>query len=212
MKRKHIWAFTALAVIITLLPSCGVSSQSKAVDLGLSVLWANENVGANCESDFGSYLAWGETWEKDHYFYDNYQFTEPGDGQSTVDIGECISGTEYDMATALWGDGWRLPTADEMKELIEKCVWEWETKSDVLGVKVTGPSGKSIFLPAGGENGDLPDEGAECSYWTGTLSRGIGRTAVSLLCHYDAETEETTLRTFGTYKVFGLLVRPVKDK
>ena len=212
MIRKHIPALSAFVVIIALLPSCGNSSQTKAVDLGLSVLWANENVGANCESDFGSYLAWGETREKDHYFYDNYQFTEPGGGQSTVDIGECISGTQYDMAAALWGNGWRLPTEAEMKELIEECVWEWETRSDVLGVKVTGPSGKSIFLPAGGENGGVPDDGAECSYWTGTLSRGIGRTAVSLLCHYDAETEETTLRTFGTYKVYGLLVRPVKNK
>ena len=212
MIRKHIPALSAFVVIIALLPSYGNSSQTKAVDLGLSVLWANENLGANCETDFGSYLAWGETKEKDHYFYDNYEYTEPGGGQSTVDIGECISGTEYDMATALWGDGWRLPTADEGKELIEDCVWEWETRKDVLGVKVTGPSGKSIFLPAEGVTGEVPEEGAECSYWTGTLSRGIGRTAVSLMCHYDAETGETTLRTFGNYKVFGLLVRPVKDK
>lgn len=212
MIRKHIPALTALAVIITLLPSCRNSVQSKAVDLGLSVLWARENLGADSETAFGSYLAWGETREKDHYFYDNYEFTEPGGGQSTVDIGERISGTHYDMAAALWGDGWRLPTEDEMKELIEECVWEWETRNDVIGVKITGPSGKSIFLPAGGENGQLPDDGAECSYWTGSLSRGIGRTAVSLMCHYDPETGETTLRTFGTYKVFGLLVRPVKDE
>ena len=32
----------------------------EAVDLGLSVKWANMNVGATKASGFGSYFAWGE--------------------------------------------------------------------------------------------------------------------------------------------------------
>lgn len=33
----------------------------QAIDLGLSVLWANINIGAVDETDFGTYFAWGET-------------------------------------------------------------------------------------------------------------------------------------------------------
>lgn len=34
---------------------------AEAVDLGLSVKWANMNVGAIAETDYGTYFAWGET-------------------------------------------------------------------------------------------------------------------------------------------------------
>ena len=37
----------------------------EAVDLGLSVKWANMNVGAQKDSGFGSYFAWGEIKPKD---------------------------------------------------------------------------------------------------------------------------------------------------
>ena len=38
----------------------------EAVDLGLSVKWANMNVGAKKASGFGTYFAWGETKPKAH--------------------------------------------------------------------------------------------------------------------------------------------------
>ena len=40
------------------------SDEIEAVDLGLSVKWANMNVGAKTTSGFGSYFAWGETKTK----------------------------------------------------------------------------------------------------------------------------------------------------
>ncbi len=33
----------------------------EAVDLGLKVIWADRNLGADSPSDFGDYFAWGET-------------------------------------------------------------------------------------------------------------------------------------------------------
>ena len=39
----------------------------EAVDLGLSVKWANMNVGAKKPSGYGTYFAWGETKSKDYY-------------------------------------------------------------------------------------------------------------------------------------------------
>ena len=66
-----------------------------------------------------------------------------------MEIGDQISGTEYDPANVLWGNGWRLPTEAEIKELIEKCTWTAEQ----YGYTVTGPNGNSIFLPACGMQG-----------------------------------------------------------
>lgn len=41
------------------------------VDLGLSVKWATQNVGASSPSDYGGYFAWGETRTKSIYDWDN---------------------------------------------------------------------------------------------------------------------------------------------
>lgn len=203
---RRLFAVTASAAL-----ALACQNGNQAVDLGLSVLWADHNLGAGSETGFGWYLAWGEMQEKDHYFYDNYRYTESEADQSTADIGADICGTEYDMAAALWGEGWRLPSEAEMAELIEKCNWSWEIRDGVTGAKIVGPNGNAIFLPAGGTNKEIPDNDDECAYWTGTLSQGLGRTAVSLLCFHDSREDKTTLRTFGTYKVYGLLVRPVRD-
>ncbi len=55
-----------------------------------------------------------------------------------------------DVATANWGDKWRMPTKDEMEELKNKCKWDWISVNDKSGYKITGPNGNSIFLPAVG--------------------------------------------------------------
>ncbi|MBP5368752.1 MAG: hypothetical protein J6Z01_09910 [Bacteroidales bacterium] len=46
------------------------------VDLGISVLWATCNIGADNPWDYGDYFAWGETKPKDDYSWDNYEFCE----------------------------------------------------------------------------------------------------------------------------------------
>ena len=44
------------------------------VDLGLSVMWANCNIGAKKPEDFGYFFAWGETRYKSHYNWFTYRF------------------------------------------------------------------------------------------------------------------------------------------
>ena len=48
----------------------------EAVDLGLSVKWANMNVGAKKESGFGTYFAWGETKPKEYYSWGTYAWSK----------------------------------------------------------------------------------------------------------------------------------------
>ena len=43
----------------------------EAVDLGLSVRWANCNVGATKPTESGAFFAWGETVEKEIYDFEN---------------------------------------------------------------------------------------------------------------------------------------------
>ena len=45
-----------------------------AVDLGLSVMWATCNLGANSPEEYGDYYAWGETEEKSDYSWDTYKW------------------------------------------------------------------------------------------------------------------------------------------
>ncbi len=118
-------------------------APTEPVDLGLSVKWAPCNLGGTPSSPAGEYFCWGETEVKRYSHRFNYTHYDPL-SDSYDDLGESICGTVYDPATMCWGADWRLPTAEEMKELIEKCTW---TRSGYDAV-ITGPNGNSIKLPA----------------------------------------------------------------
>ena len=173
----------------------GSISNHEYVDLGLSVLWATCNIGAAAPYEFGNYYAWGETVAKNN-FYQNYSFgTSPN-------IGKDISGTKYDAAKANWGDDWCMPTKAHWEELISKCNWEWTTMSNHNGYKVTGPSGKSIFLPAAGWYlGHLGNnfKDKSCHYWSSYLSDEYSFDAYSL----------NGKQTYPCSVEYGLPIRPI---
>ena len=126
------------------LASDGTSNNHAYVDLGLSVKWATKNIGASSIEDYGNYYAWAETSTKSQYWPAtsiSYQVSS---------ITQISGDSTYDAATANWGGTWRMPTKDEIEELVEECEWEWDTYESHYGVYLTGPSGKSIFLPAAG--------------------------------------------------------------
>ena len=122
----------------------------KMVDLGLSVDWADMNIGANKPEDYGDYYAWGELQIKDKYTWDAYKHYDKENSTSsspkTLDLGSCISQTKYDKAFSL-DSSMCLPTAAQWQELLTKCTITNKTLNDVRGVEVVGPNGKSIFLP-----------------------------------------------------------------
>ena len=57
-----------------------------------------------------------------------------------------IADADHDPATKNWGGTWTMPSTEQVRELVEKCTWEFTG----AGYKVTGPNGNSIFLPAAG--------------------------------------------------------------
>ena len=133
------------------------------VDLGLpsGLKWATHNIGATTPEEYGDYFAWGEVLPKETYTEANSETY----GKYMDDI----SGTEYDAATFNWGGNWRMPTEEEMKEMVFMCVWEWTMQNQVYGYKLTSKiNGNSIFLPAAGyrDGASLSNAGSTGAYWS----------------------------------------------
>ena len=177
------------------------------VDLGLSVKWATCNLGASKTSDNGDYYAWGETepnkakYSSATYKWgttDNLAKYNATDGKTTLD-------PEDDAATAKLGSAWRIPTSDEIKELIDKCTWTWTSQDGKKGYEVKGPNGNTIFLPVAGRSilSVLNDADSWGYYWSSSLDTDNSIYAHSLkFSSYDHAWHH-----FGRY--LGFTVRPV---
>lgn len=101
-----------------------------------------------------------------------------------------------------FSDNWRMPTASEMRELRDNCVWKWTNEKGISGYRVTGKNGNSIFLPASGFklNDRTFDEGSYGYYW----SSGSGSQANYLEFNsYDYDVN-------GSEPTYGCTVRPVR--
>ena len=178
-------------------------TAGEVVDLGLSVYWASCNLGASKPEEYGNYYAWGETSPKSSYTEGNYSYYNSSTTEY-INIGSEISGTEYDAAHVNLGGDWRMPTEDEMQELKSKCTWKWIQISGINGYQVTGPSGKSIFLPAAGLNGYVNIyKNEQLDYWTGTS----GNIASASFLWGSSSTYYIT--DVGGGKYFGRSIRPV---
>ena len=136
------------------------------VDLGLSVLWADCNVGADRPEEAGARFAWGETAPKTYYSDYNYKYKKNYDNMYWWYFKYSV-GDQYDEAPFMdgkkrlekdddaahvnWGGKWRTPTKEEYVELFEKCDWTETTVNGVGGFlitsKVPGYTSNSIFMP-----------------------------------------------------------------
>lgn len=154
----------------------GVTPLPEAIDIGLSVKWASFNLAARNEFQFGLYYAWGETSFRIPYTFDNYQYTSQEKAQLP---------SSRDAASELLGEGWRMPTKDEVQELVdtfndEDYTWKMDKKTAdngneiLLGWRVTCNAGKakgnSIYLPAAGLYSTvLGYDGNQGFYWSSTM-------------------------------------------
>lgn len=176
-------------------------SAGAVIDLGLSVYWCSCNVGAEAPEEYGDYFAWGETKPKSNYTQGTYSYYDTNT-QQYIDIGNSIGGSEYDAATVNLGGDWRMPTYEEMNELIDMCNWEWSQINGNNGYVVTGPNGNSIFLPAAGYYvGSLLNPNKWLGYW---LSNTKKIEYAWSLCKQDDKQQ-----TVYKQRVNGLSIRPV---
>ena len=112
------------------------------VDLGLSVKWANVNLGAESEGTGGDFYRWGAT-------VPYRKITQEYEASKDIDP---LSG--FDMVTNTWGPSYRMPSRAECQELIDNTTRQWTTCNGYWGYRLTstkeGYTDRSIFIPAAG--------------------------------------------------------------
>lgn len=165
---------------------------AEAVDLGLSVLWANMNVGATAAEEWGNFYSWGETFTKNEYgWYYEYVTGKDAEGKDiavTTNIsnykwgaydtgftgytGATVLEPADDAATANWGSEWRMPTKEDFEELIAYTTYKKHQVNGVWGGLFTGSNGNTIFLLAGGYHNEesLNTVGSNGVYYSSTVN------------------------------------------
>lgn len=183
----------------------GTANGHEYVDLGLSVKWATCNVGASKPEARGDHFAWGETSKKSEYSWNTYEYYKDG---GCIEIGEDISGTEYDVAHMKWGGNWVMPTKDQVRELFANTTSEITKLNGVTGLKLTARNGGSIFLPHSGEynKSELRTEMYNGNrfgrYWTSTVYESYpGRACYFFISNGHSQGQGD--------RYIGLTVRPV---
>lgn len=181
----------------------GCINGHEYVDLGLpsGLKWATCNVGAITPEDYGDYFAWGETSPKADYTLENSITYEE-------QMSDISGNAQYDAATANWGRSWRMPTIDEMQELVDHCEWEWTEVNGVNGSRVIGPNGSYIFLPAAGyrHGTSLCYDGVYGRYWSSTPDDGNSDYYAYEL-GFDDGGEDVNYSS----RFLGLTVRPITE-
>lgn len=143
---------------------CPDNNHPHMIDMGLpsGTKWACCNINASKPQQWGGYYAWGETTEKEEY------------SQSTClhygeNLGNIISGTNYDAAHVIWGKGWVMPTVADAEELMNNCKYEWMTFNETPGALFTASNGNKIFMPGAGNFyiDEYESRGSIGHYWLG---------------------------------------------
>lgn len=143
----------------------GKYKRPEVIDLGLSVKWGSFNLGAESVTDFGGYFGWGD-------IKDSLTVSDPSYKYSYELYNTGIAGNEkYDIVAKELGGHWRMPTYNEMKELLDYC-----SRENVHGdngnycVLKSSRNGNQLVLPlAGGKNMSKPngfDVGQYAYLWT----------------------------------------------
>ena len=217
------------------------NDNTNVFDLGLpsGIKWATCNVGATNPWDYGNYYAWGETQTKDNYSWETYKYCN-GDNSltkynnvashGTVDNKTTLESAD-DVATAVFGANYSMPTTADWDELSNQCYWVWtnnyngrnvrgyivyraKSNSD-KGAKVYSGGTPSpsyslfdahIFLPAAGwrNSSSLSSAGSGGDYWSSSLELGP---YYARICFFNSNS---VYPSGYSDRCYGFSVRPVK--
>ena len=189
----------------------GETIEPDAVDLGTvvngkTVKWASFNLGASKEYESGDYYAWGEMSPKNEYSWKTYIYSNgtlnkltkycpedksgQWDGAELGPDGKTTLLPYDDVAHMKLGGNWRMPTMDELDELLKlkdnkDYTWEpWVASSDgdgVYGLRITRNSTKAtIFLPAAGYMDGTENVSTHGHYLSSSLNPKYPDTALGL--------------------------------
>lgn len=152
-----------------------VVEEPNMVDMGLSVKWADFNVGATKASETGYYFQWGNPDIPDEYSWTNYPLCTGSAStlfKYTASDGKTVLESQDDIANLLLGNGWRMPTKEECQELREHVTGESAVRDGVAGALLTSTvNGNTIFIPWCGYYMGTSLSNTNMAYlWTSTVS------------------------------------------
>ena len=155
-------------------------------------------------AEYETVVAWGTNkfylWPEynNPWFEANGNNTYPGNS------------TDLDAATNLLGAEWHTATKEQIEELIANCTFKEISVtvqlgySEIIGYKVTGPSGRSIFLPNyTGSFGDIKLCEYMSSTKTGEVHLGFGDRIYTLYKGNLRDLDDT---------YYKMNVRPIRTK
>ena len=210
-----------------------VKKEEDFVDLGLPsrTLWCKYNVGATCASTakswYGDYFMWGDTepatdkkcnWE--NYKYANgaynkltkycpvYKINYWG-GKGKPD-NKLVLDEEDDMARANMGDDWKMPTREQLQELIKnttsKSVKKYNNIRGLNGLVLTSKiNNNTLFIPATGyrDGSSLFYVGSRIDIWTSSLTEDAPYNACNMY------SDNRYIHTYDFNRHYGFSVRGV---
>ena len=157
--------------------------NTEYVDLGLpsGTLWAKRNLGAEKETDFGHFFQWGDTQDYSivgHQFnWDDYKWGTSWDKIAKYNVSDCksILDNEDDPAFVATNGEQKMPTKEQLQELIDCANHEWTNIDGVRGMKFINKKDdtKYIFIPAAGHcyDGSRYGVGSWGSVWSATRDK-----------------------------------------
>lgn len=165
------------------------AQEMQYVDLGLSMLWAECNLGAESASEAGALMGYGDA-------------TGLLRSSDNADYpGTAVSGTDNDAAATVDG---LTPTAANFAELLANTTQSRETVDGVEGIRFTAANGNSIFLPVTGYRDGTETTAGNGYYWTGDVD--------ATNSDYGASVSFTTGDATAGYsqRALGFAIRPVQ--
>lgn len=174
-------------------------SPYEFIDLGLSVDWCTCNIGATKPEEYGWYFQWGDTkaYNSDRtpvggggiaisFDWENYPLCNGTESTMTKYCINSSYGTvdnktvlepEDDAAHVHIGGDCRMPTGEELNELLNACNTEWVTNYNDSGIKgrlftLKSDPTKTLFFPAGGNlDGMSWEDAGQFGYcWSSSIS------------------------------------------
>lgn len=174
-----------------------VKSRWEAVDLGVGVLWASANLGADEPYESGGYYFWGETEARKDFTFETYKWYPH---EKYYHDRKFVLDDSDDAARVALGDDWRTPSPDEWMQLFDECECKRETLNGIDGIRVISANGNSIFLPFCGYMVDGNEQLSNSGYMTDTeyLYSGVSTEKPKIL--------------FGSHPGgLGVPIRPIKS-
>ena len=189
-------------------------TSGEYVDMGLSVRWASANLGALNIEDIGEYYAWGETYTKDSFTWNNYTLSQHPDGDQMIkynrDDNLTILLSEDDAVHSALGGNHRMPTKGEWEELWNNSTSKLISINGRWGYLLTSNVNQNrIFLPLSGLiDGEQLRDGMRPRYWSSSHTNGDG---LGKARNLNESCYQSTYRYYGDDRRLGMPIRGVYD-